>query len=71
MKAFNNLTTQEKFMNMAKLGTVSTGGKHFHGSLKSNKFNKLGVTPYTLCEVKNKSNRNINRLSYEFYVTQH
>jgi hypothetical protein len=38
-------------MNMAKLGTVSTGGKHFHSSLKSNKFNVLGVTPYTLCEV--------------------
>jgi hypothetical protein len=49
----NTLTTQEKFMNMAKLGTVSTGGKHFHGSLKSNKFNNLGVTPYTLCEVIN------------------
>ena len=49
----NNLTGQEKFMNMVKLGTVSTGGKHFHGSLKINIFNVLGVTPYTLCEVKN------------------
>ena len=38
-------------MNMAKLGTVSTCGKDFHGSLKSNKINVLGLTPYTLCEV--------------------
>jgi hypothetical protein len=50
MKAFNNLTAQEKFMNMAKLGTVSTCGNDFHGSLKTNKFNVLGFTPYTLCE---------------------
>jgi hypothetical protein len=50
MKAFNNLTAQEKFMNMAKLGTVSTCGNDFHGSLKTNEFNVLSLTPYTLCE---------------------
>ena len=38
-------------MNMAKLGTVSTSGNDCQSSLKYNKFNALGVTSYTLCEV--------------------
>lgn len=56
-------------MNMAKLGIVSTFGNDCQSSLKSNRFNVLGFTPYTLCEVDNRLCRNRNRHSFAFYRT--
>lgn len=47
----NNLTRQEKFMNMAKLGIVSTVGNFFHSFNKLSKYGACRMTAYTLCEV--------------------
>ena len=43
---FDNLTTREKFMNMAKLGTVS-------GVQKTIENSAMRCNSYTLCEVIN------------------
>jgi len=50
MNHLDSLTVQEKKMNMAKLGTVSTAGNYFQSLGKRHKQRDCGLMRYTLCE---------------------
>ena len=50
MKRETHLTTQEKIMNMEKLGTVSALGVRSPKPTKPNNGGACRVTTYTLCD---------------------
>jgi len=51
MKRETHLTTQEKIMNMEKLGTVSALGVRPPKLMKPNNGGACRVTTYTLCDI--------------------
>lgn len=62
------LTTQEKIVNMVKLGIVSAAGNYFHSFGKRHKQRAGGLMRYTLCVFQDKARRHSSRYGFAFDI---